>query len=273
MHLLALTCEALTRPVYYFAAQSVHMIDIELVRRNLHQPADIHTRLQQAIDAHAGEKLAGSLLGGGLGGQATAGLRARDIPRVSPRAHDCITLFLGSRERYLEENKKEPGTYWYSQDYLERNAGQSAALTMGASTGDDAQAMYLKYMERYGKAKADRLMQVMNDWLMHYKRAVYLDTGLGGDGSVEAEARQVAEAHAWAFERMPARLGLIQRLLNGDWEDDFLVVPPGQEIAVSFGEEIISSRAGGRAEGDVPSPLAPPPGHAAITLYQGKLRG
>ena len=135
MHLLALTCEALTRPVYHFAAHSPHMVDIELVARNLHQPADIRTRLQLHLDAHAQDKLDAILLVFGLCGQATAGLRAGQVQLVIPRAHDCITLFLGSREAYLQQNKKEPGTYWYSQDYLERNAGQSAALTMGASTG------------------------------------------------------------------------------------------------------------------------------------------
>ncbi len=242
MHLLALTCEALARPAYHFAAHSPHIVDIELVPRNLHQPVDIRTRLQQHIDAHTGEKLDAILLAYGLCGLATAGLAAHDIPLVIPRAHDCITLFLGSRETYLQENKKEPGTYWYSQDYLERNAGHSASLTMGASTGEDAQAMYQKYVEKYGQAKADRLMKVMDDWMMNYKRAVYLDTGLGGDGSVEAEARQVAEAHHWAFERIPANLTLIQRLFEGDWGEDFLVVPPGHEIAVTYDEEIISAR-------------------------------
>lgn len=46
------------------------------------------------------------------------------IPRlVIPRAHDCITLYLGSRQRYLEQFNARPGTYWYSLDYLERYSG------------------------------------------------------------------------------------------------------------------------------------------------------
>lgn len=38
----------------------------------------------------------------GLCGCGTAGLRAGRHPLVIPRAHDCITLFLGSRERFAE---------------------------------------------------------------------------------------------------------------------------------------------------------------------------
>ena len=242
MHFLVLACESLTRPVQHFAAQSPHRVEVELIPRGLHQPAEIRTRLQQRLEAHAQEPLDAILLVYGLCGQATAGLRARAHPLVIPRTHDCITLYLGSREAYNREVQQEPGTYWYSQDYMEHSAGQSPALTLGVPTGEDPQALYLKYVEKYGQVKADRLMQVMNGWWAHYRRAVYLDTSLEEDSSAQAAAQQAAVAHGWAFERLPADLGLIQRLLNGDWENDFLVVPPGQEIAMSYNDEIVCAR-------------------------------
>ena len=242
MHFLVLACESLSRPVQHFAAQSPHRVEVELIPRSLHQPAEIRTRLQQRLEAHAQDALDAILLAYGLCGQAAAGLVVCTHPLVIPRTHDCITLYLGSREAYTQEMQKEPGTYWYSQDYLEHSAGQSPALTLGVPTGEDPQALYLKYVEKYGQAKADRLMQVMNGWLAHYQRAVYLDTGLGSDDPAQAAARQAAAAHGWAFERLPADLVLIQRLLNGDWEDDFLVVPAGQEIAMSYDDEIVCAR-------------------------------
>ena len=52
---------------------------------------------------------------------------ARDIPVVLPRAHDCITLFLGARERYAEQ-MEGPATYWYVADQLERNDGYKAGI-------------------------------------------------------------------------------------------------------------------------------------------------
>jgi len=38
---------------------------------------------------------------------------------VVPRAHDCITLLLGSKERYAKLFGERPGTYWYSAGWLE----------------------------------------------------------------------------------------------------------------------------------------------------------
>jgi hypothetical protein len=250
MHLLALACESLSRPVHYFASHSPHRVEIEVLPRGLHQPAEIRTRLQQRLEAHAQAPLDAILLVYGLCGQAAAGLRARAHPLVIPRAHDCITLYLGSRQAYNREVQQEPGTYWYSQDYLEASAGVNPALTLGVPTGGDPQALYLKYVEKYGQAKADRLMQVMNGWWAHYQRAVYLDTGLEDDSRAQAAAQQAAVSRGWAFESLPADLGLVQRLLNGDWEEDFLVVPPGQEIAMSYDDEILCAR--------LPSPDKPP---------------
>jgi hypothetical protein len=231
----------LARPVYYSAAHSPHLVDVALVERHLHNPVEIRGRLQAMIDAAEGQSYDAIPLAFGLCGQATSGLVARSSPLVIPRAHDCITLFLGDRTRYLEEQAKEPGTYWYAQDYIERNSG-SAALTMGSPTDTDTQAMYEKYVNKYGKAKADRLMEVMSEWLIHYKRAVYLDINLGDGSATEAQARAEAKRRNWQFERITADLNLIRRLLDGQWDADFLVVQPGQTVVMAYGDDIIESK-------------------------------
>ena len=128
MWLKCITCEALARPVYLCAARSPHIVDVELLQRGLHnQPADLRTRLQALIDVAQSRSYDAVLLAYGLCGQATAGLIARNVPLVIPRAHDCITLFLGSRLRYRDQFENYPGTYWYSQDYIEREVRDQLA--------------------------------------------------------------------------------------------------------------------------------------------------
>ena len=48
------------------------------------------------------------------------GLTARNIPVVVPRAHDCITLFLGSKERYLDYFQSHTGVYFKTSGWIER---------------------------------------------------------------------------------------------------------------------------------------------------------
>jgi len=113
---------------------------------------------------------------------------------------------------------------------------------MGQGAEADMQSLYEHYVQKYGKAKADRLMEIMDGWLNHYKRAVYLDIGLGGDGKVEAQARVEADRRGWIYERIAADLDLVRRLLEGEWDADFLVVPPGQKITMSYDEDIIEAQ-------------------------------
>jgi hypothetical protein len=243
---LCLACEVLARPLYLCAARSPHIIDIQLVQKGLHNtPAVLRQHLQEALEraegGDGGKGYDAILLGYGLCGQATAGLSARETPLVIPRAHDCITLFLGSRERYQQQFIDYPGTYWYAQDYIEREDGSGAALSMGSGTDTDLQAVYDEYVQKYGQDNADYLMEVMGEWKNHYQRAAYIDMGFGGGEDVEQKAQDEAARRGWRFERLAGDLVLMRRLLNGDWKNDFLVLQPGQKIRMSYDHNIITS--------------------------------
>jgi hypothetical protein len=240
MKLKCIACEVLARPLYLCAARSPHIVDIELVKKGLHnQPVILRDRLQTAIDNTDEKDFDAILLAYGLCGQATAGLMAQRIPVVIPRAHDCITLFLGSRQKYQEQFEHEPGTFWYAQDYIERDDGSGAVLSMGSGTDTELEAVYNEYVQKYGKDNADYLMEVMGAWQAHYKRAVFIDLQVGNGASVETRARDEAARRGWSYERMKGDLILIRRLLQGDWENDFLVLPPGQKVIMAHDEQII----------------------------------
>ncbi len=240
MWIKCIACEALARPAYYAAALSAHTVDVELFRRGLHnQPNGLRRSLQNAIDACESRPYQAITLAYGLCGQATAGLRARSIPLVIPRAHDCITLFLGSRARYQQQFDACPGTYWYAQDYIARDDGSGSALAMGSEIHTDVESQYQQYVDKFGKDNADYLMQAMGAWQQHYQRAAFIDLGLGGEETVAEQARAEAERRGWRFERLAGDLTLVRRLLDGDWDGDFLMVPPGQVVRMSADDGIL----------------------------------
>jgi len=243
MKFKALTCNALARPGYWCAAQSPHIVDIELVQFGLHnQPDNLRSLLQGKIDAAVGYDAV--LLVYGLCGQSTAGLKAGGVPLVIPRCHDCITLFLGSRERYNDQFLNYPGTYWYSQDYIERAESGNTALAIGSGSdgGSGIQATYEEYVAKYGVDNADYLMEVMGAWQQHYKRAAYLDMGIGDSSPVAETARAEAARRGWTFDRVPGDLVLLRKLLWGEWDAvDFLILQPGQQIRMTYGDDIISA--------------------------------
>lgn len=240
MKIRAITCDALARPVYWCAAQSPHIVDVELLRFGLHgEPDKLRALLQERVAAAADSGCDAVALAYGLCGKATAGLQAVGVPLAIARAHDCITLFLGSRARYMEQFTTKPGTYWYVQDYIERGRGSNAALSLGAEMETGAKNSYDELVRQHGEDNAAYLMEIMGAWQQHYQRAAFIDMAVGDGANVAAEAETEATRRGWAFERLAGDLTLIRRLLWGEWDDDFLVLQPGQTIAMSYDDGVV----------------------------------
>jgi Protein of unknown function (DUF1638) len=240
MRLRAVSCDVLARPVYLCAARSPHAVDVSLLRRGLHNdPPNLRARLQAEIDA-VGPEYDAVVLAYGLCGGATAGLRAAQVPLVVPRAHDCITIFLGSRERYAQEFGAHPGTYWYVGDHIARD-DQSGDALLGAGSGSDGafQATYADYVAKYGEDNADYLMETLGAWRSHYDRAAFIAMEVVSDDSAAAQALDEAQRRGWRFERLAGDLRIVRRLMDGDWADDFLVLQPGELLAMSYDEDVV----------------------------------
>lgn len=240
MKIKCMGCEALARLLYHGAAISPHTIDIKLFKLGLHnEPEKLRETLQQEIDETNSTDYKSIVLAYGLCGKATAGLQAKGAPLVIPKAHDCITLFLGSREKYKAQFENFPSTYWYAVDYIERQESSDNIFVLGADSSLNIEGVYQEYVEKYGKDNAQYLMEVMGAWQANYNRAVFIDMGIGNGKNVENSAKEEAQKRGWTFEKLAGDLILIRRLLFGDWQQDFLIVPPGQKISMTVNDDIM----------------------------------
>jgi hypothetical protein len=245
LRLKLIACEVLARQVYYAAALAPHVVDIELIDKGLHnEPDDLRRQLQASIDAVPAGRYDAILLGYGLCSNSIAGLVSQELPLVAPRTHDCIALFLGSAERYSEEFRETPGTYWYVADYIERgsdDAGQNVAL--GSMADENAlQATYEEYVAKYGQDNADYLMEVMGAWHKHYSRAAYVENTDMPMPDYRERVRQTAERRSWRFEELAGSLLLVRDLIEGRWDPErFLVAPPGHVIVATNDARILDS--------------------------------
>lgn len=239
---LALTCEALSRSIYQSAAETKHTVSVRLFGQGLHnRPKNLRHILQEEIDGVPAGEFDAILLVYGMCGTSTVGLTARETPLVMPRAHDCITLYLGSRARYQEEFERHPGTYWYSVDYMER-ADKGASVALGAAGIEETEAQYEEYVQKFGRETADYLIEEMRKWTQHYTRAAFIDTGLGDTDQYARLAEEKAQREGWVYERMAGNRRLLQALIQGDWPaDEFLVVPPRHTIRQDIDELLIEA--------------------------------
>jgi hypothetical protein len=250
MRLKAIICEVLAREVYHCAARTTNVVDVELVEKGLHsEPDKLRAVLQEIISAADPDRYDAVVLGYGLCGNATAGLQAGQVPLVMPRAHDCITLYLGSRERYETCFTAKPGTYYYTPDYIERG-GSASLVPLGVTDdGDDVRETYDAYVAKYGQDNADYLMEVMGAWKAHYDQATYIDIEGIALPDYRSQVQDQAGRRGWSYGELVGRLELIQDLINGAWDAErFLKIPPGERVMATYGRDIVRAQAAQDAE-------------------------
>lgn len=240
MRLKCIACEVFARPLYALAARSLNTVDIELVEKAKHNwPDELREIIRRKIEETETTKYDAIVLAYGLCGKALDGIQATSLNLVIPRAHDCITLFLGSRNRYQEEFQKEPGTFWYIKDYVERSAEDELDGFGGPGLQGESDSLLQEYIEKYGEDNALYLINEMAAWQAHYKRAVYINTGFGVEDETASRAKEKAKIQGWIYQEMKGNLVLLERLLSGNWENDFLILKPGQKVQMATSDEVV----------------------------------
>jgi hypothetical protein len=227
-----IVCKVLQREAYWCAARSPNVVDVVLMEQGLHdEPDRLRREVQEALGrTHdiQGRPYDASLLGYGLCSNGVVGLSA-ELPVVIARGHDCITLLLGSNQRYQEYFDSHRGVYWYSPGWIEW--GKQPSQERG-------ERLLEQYTAKYGPDNAQYLMEVEQTWMKEYEWATFVDWGLTGADEYKAYTKRCAEYLGWNYDELRGDPGLMQRFVDGLWgEDEFLVVPPGQRIAEDLTNE------------------------------------
>ncbi|MDH3982237.1 MAG: DUF1638 domain-containing protein, partial [Kiritimatiellaceae bacterium] len=200
-------------------------------------------RLQAQVDEASKQNYDAILLGYGLCNNGLVGLKAGSIPLVLPRAHDCITLFFGSRQRYQDYFDAHPGTYFKTTGWIERDtiSDDLKQLSIPNQIGMDLTREQL--VEKYGEDNAEFLWEELCNTGKNYSQITFIEMGVEPDDRFEKIAKEEADSKQWNFEKVAGKLTLLRGLLSGDWdEEDFLVVRPGSQIIAAHSNNIVTTR-------------------------------
>ena len=231
MRLKLISCEVLFREMCDACAHAPHQVDPEFLPKGLHDLGrkPMAAKLQEAVDRLPEGIYDAILLGYGLCGNGLDGLTARHTRLVLPRAHDCIALLMGSRERYQQYFEQNPGTYYRSTGWQERGQGQPQLAHPVACESLDAS------IARYGEDNGRYLYAELTRYLSQYRTLAFIETGLEPGPEPLAEAAAEAAGKGWSFERLPGDLSWLRRMVRGEWaEAEFAVAAPGQRVAPSY---------------------------------------
>lgn len=103
---------------------------------------------------------------------------------------------------------------------------------------------YEDLVAKYGEDNAKYVAEVLGGWTANYDTLGYIDMGIDDFPDYEARAREEAEEKGWALKRLRGDIGLLQRLVDGDWNQrEFLWVQPGHQVTRSYDERIVDCKA------------------------------
>ncbi len=188
-------------------------VSFETLDFGLHlRPEGLRKVLQEKID-EASNNAEVLLLGYGLCSMAVVGLQAKTAHLVIPRVDDCISIFLGSCTEYKKQARQEPGTYYLTKGWIE--------------AGDTPFEEHIFLIEKYGEEKAKRMTGLM---LKNYKRLAFINTGQYEIERYQAYTRNLAEKFNLRYEEIEGSPALIKKMVFGPWDNEFVVIEPGQTV-------------------------------------------
>ncbi len=281
MKLKVLACGVFEPELRFLVPKSPHEIDLVLLDAGLHEtPRELRRAAQEAIDSAEGYDAVVVVYG--LCGRGTAGLLAHNVPVVLPRVHDCLTLFLGSREEYRRQFSQNPGTFYITAGWYEHKVAPRGQAPSEGLRGDrvEEEPRYRQWAAKYGDDNARAILQFYDSWKHNYSRAAFIDTGLGDRETYAAYARDMAREFGWSYEVLRGHTEVLEALLNGDWDrPDVLVLQPGERSVATGDEQVLGAVQRGSADvmelADAGNPLAPadsaptPPGTLGLGIDSG----
>lgn len=199
-------------------------------------PKKLAAELQKAIDAVP--LPSNVLVGYGLCGNGIVGVKSGHHTLIIPRTHDCVAIFLGSHQRYVQRFFANPNTYYLTRGWLEAK--------------DEPLQDYLDYVRDFDQENADYLVEMKYH---HYRKLCMVGFNQEELDECRPMALRVAafckERFNMEYEEvigspqlLDAMVALPEPQAAGP---DFVVVPPGGEIEAAMfmreGEGIPAPRA------------------------------
>lgn len=228
------TCAVIESELRELARGSDQILGISVVEQRLHDTPDLlRERLCDAVKQIETETRPDVVvLGYGLCSRGVERVTTASAKLVVPRAHDCVTLLLGSRERYANYARRHPGTYWFSPGWIRHGAMPSQQRY---------DRMRDELARQYGTDNADFLMESERAWLTAYSRAAFVDVGgIDFDPELLEFTREAADWLGWTFDRQYGDSSLLRDLISGPWDDErFLVLQPGESVECSADDRIM----------------------------------
>ncbi|MCJ7838050.1 MAG: DUF1638 domain-containing protein, partial [Burkholderiales bacterium] len=109
-----IACRVMQEHLQKLLPEATPVTYLEITLHNT--PKKLAAALQQEIDRVA--QPSNIIIGYGLCGNGLLGIKSGPHTLIIPRTHDCVAIFLGSHQRYVQRFFANPNTYYLTRGWL-----------------------------------------------------------------------------------------------------------------------------------------------------------
>lgn len=217
-----IACRVMQEHLQQLLPEGTAVTYLEITLHNT--PKKLAAALQQEIDAIA--QPSNVIIGYGLCGNGLLGVKSGPHTLIIPRTHDCVAIFLGSHQRYVQRFFANPNTYYLTRGWLDAK--------------DEPLQDYLDYVRDYDEETADYLVEMK---YRHYRKLCMVGYSQQELEECRPMAMRVAEfcAKRWnmEYEEVIGSTSLLEALIGmparlDSENSEFVVLEPGREIEVEM---------------------------------------
>jgi hypothetical protein len=234
---IAIVCDVMKNEFMKYGEAVENNLDCIFIEQHLHNTPDLMTiKLQETIDK-VDKNYDKILLGYGLCSNGVVGLKSETHEMLIPKVDDCISLFLGSKKRYLEEFKKDPATYYLCKGWIEYGGDPYRGYLLWTDQENKIPSGWIRHKEIYGR-KYDREMAkfLFIEMMKNYNQITLIDN----DDIEEVHMLYTKNMVAFMSEMLDKEIKLkilkgssefLGRLVKCQYDEiNFLRFKPGRKI-------------------------------------------
>ncbi len=205
MKQVILSCPTLKKEIQHLLEEYNLDTPVYFLPRRLHSdPKELAEYLQNTIDSFYNVDRILICVSGCGGG--TAKLKATTAELVIPKTRDCVDLLLSGDD--LKSISRAKNGIFMTESWLDFMRNSELNLD--------------RQIAEKGKEEGEAWLRKMFKGFEHF---YIVDTGVYDTKAVEAELRPLVDVLDGTIETVPGKYGLLRKLITGDIDDNFRVIP------------------------------------------------
>lgn len=240
---IAIVCDVMKQDLENIVRnKKIENLDFIFMEQHLHNTPDIMRQKLQEQVSNVNSDYDKIILGYGLCSNGVVDLISDNHEIIIPRVDDCISLFLGSKERYLELFTKDPTTYYFCKGWIEYGGDPYRGYLLWTGKEDLIPKEWIRKKEIYGSKRYDEgtARFIITEELKNYKRIVLIN-----NDDIENIHREYLEKmisflnevleRKMILEEVKGSLKFLEKMALGDIDEkNFLRFKPGQKILQEY---------------------------------------